>query len=435
VDEPEDPVTLTNGLRLVLIDRSEFESVALVAVVLAGSRCDPPKLPGLAHVTEHALLHPGKPDDPSSAVGALLARGAAINGSTDIWRAEFAIVAHHWDTEPAVDAMASILREPPSDLGRLAVERNLVAEELMLTGEGRGNTISNIMLRAMFVNPELQRGPQGTLRAVRRIGLEDVRAFHSKWYRAEGIVLCAAGRFDRNALLDVVAARFGDLPGGAPQPERVVPGGRTGRVVFAPPPGHEPVGALAWCFQVEDAPHPDQVYCRLLASAFCDESYSRVAKAIAWERGLAYFVDGGLYRAPGFTALTLSCVSRRRNLRPLVDRVVHEAARLAAEGMQEDEFVAVRERCAREALLVLDHPYPIAAWYSAQESLGESDRTTVRGFARRLRAADRHTLNELARRVLSPANCTVCVVDSAGLLARHRIRRVMRRHLRRARNA
>src|SRR3954468_17600860 len=94
-----------------------------------------------------------------------------------------------------------------------------------------------LMAQAFTVHP--YRWPTiGWIEDIRALALPDMRAFYRTWYAPNNATIVCVGDFDEAALLDLVAASYGQIPSAtlpsisrAPEPEQT-----RERVVRAPKP-------------------------------------------------------------------------------------------------------------------------------------------------------------------------------------------------------
>jgi len=430
--EPQ-TVTLPNGLRVILVERPEFETVAVMAVVGAGSRCDPPGYPGLAHLVEHSMFRARDKD--GGVLRALHEKGVEMNGWTGLSLTSYSIVGHHWDTDIALEGMAELVGYMHDNPEIIELEKSIVTHEMALSGESTKENVVNVGFRGLFTNPELQHTPIGTLKALRRIGLEDVEAFHRGWYCAGNIVVSIAGRFDREHVVARARALFGHVLAGHPAAPRVeAVGRRRRRICIAKPQSASGTAAVVCSFPIPKLSPQGQGTLSLLAGIYCQGAYSRLNRILREDTGWAYMVDSELLHSGDFGMLQSRCVTDNATARHVLRSILGEAERIAAEGVLEEEFDAARERAIRAALMGADYPATVAYWSAVHELLADAYAAmSPAEWVRVYRHTDQADLERLAKVVLAPNNAFVHIIANLSLWRKFWLRRTIAKQVKHTR--
>lgn len=195
----------------------------------------------------------------------------------------------------------------------------------------------------------------GTRDTVNALGTEELRALHTRAYHPGRVVVAAAGRVDHDVLVDALArAGWGDVqPGDASALERVAP------VVAPPSYRHVADKKLTQTHVVFGsatiAHHDTRRYPLALVSMLLGGGMSsRLFQRIREELGLAYsvhtfqsfHVDTGMHG--------VYFASAPETARKAADAVREELARLAAEGLPDDELAAGKRQLKGQITLSLE---------------------------------------------------------------------------------
>lgn len=212
-----------NGMTLIVAPTHKLPVVSVIAVIDAGTVCDPVGREGLAALTAQML-----PEGTASMDGETLALGferlgasVSVNADWDVATAGLTVLRQNLPT--ALELFADMLTAPsfPSrELERLKAER--MAELLQLRTEPRG--LADEMTSRFVYAPESRyaRPEGGTPSSVAAIEPRDVGELYSARYRAGGTTLVIAGDITVSDAAMLAKSAFGRWTGGAPAPVHVV---------------------------------------------------------------------------------------------------------------------------------------------------------------------------------------------------------------------
>lgn len=350
--------TLENGMRIVAHEDRGSPIVAVHLMYHAGSRHEVPGRTGLAHLLEH-LMFEGSEHAPKGAFDDLLERaGGSNNGSTWLDR------TNYYETVPtgAVelplwlerDRMAHFL--PVLDGEKLELQRGVVINERLQHYENRPYGLADERLsELLFPEGHPYRWPTiGYHPDLEAITLDDLRTFYRSYYTPSNSVLVFAGDVGAEEAFALAERYFGDLPPGPAVPPRPGPAPSAAahrrevmedRVSF-------PRAYRAWTTPGYGT--PDWVALDVLAYLLADGESSRLQRALVREGRLAQDVDSYLY--PTELEGVFGVVSTARSgvsAGALEEAVAREIARVAEEGVTEDEVRAAVRRVRRDQVAEL----------------------------------------------------------------------------------
>jgi zinc protease len=162
----------------------------------SGSALDPAAQGGLAAATGEMLLRGTSAHDRRSFEQALEQLGASVGVSVDGDGTTLvgSCLASTWPKFWSLVEQAIV--EPRFDEDELALLLRETADELAALGDDDGELASAALRRALYPGHPLANDARGTLASLRRITVDDVRAFHAENIRSNGLIIGAAGAFD-----------------------------------------------------------------------------------------------------------------------------------------------------------------------------------------------------------------------------------------------
>ncbi len=355
---------------LVREDRSPLLAVRLV--FLAGSAADPRGREGSAWLAGQMLAHGGTRRRPYKQIlDFLFPRGAAVQVSVDKEMTCFRMDCHADHAEEMTDLLAEMLADPgwrEEDFLRLR-EDAIHYLEADLRGENDEELAREALYGSLFEGHPYGHPCQGRVCALRRLTPDAVREFYTAEYsRASVILACGGAGAERAAVR--IREKLGGLPpqrrSGEEPPRPARPAAN--RMVFVEKPSQGV--AISAGFPI-DAVRGDADFPALLlaVSALGQHRMSsgRLFQSMRQHRGLNYgdYAYIEYFPAPMFLLEPEPNHARRRQIfelwiRPVareqahfaVRLALHELEKLAAHGLAQEEFDAVRSFLVRHAVLL-----------------------------------------------------------------------------------
>jgi predicted Zn-dependent peptidase len=266
-------------------------SVAAGVWVGVGSRDEPIELAGVSHFLEHLLF---KGTDRRSAQE--LSRGVdRLGGDFNAFTSrEFTsyycrLPARH--ATFGIDLLGEVLTRPALRDSDVHGERQVILEELAMDDDVPDEVAHRAFAARLFPDHGLGRDPAGDREHVEAITPDDVRTFFERHYRAEAMVLAAAGPLDHDAMLHDIELAFAAVEGGGERPVRVRPGdlGTSATMVDDTEQVHIVMGGRA-VPRLDDRREAIDVVNHVLGGGLS----SRLFEEIRERRGLAYSVYSGV---------------------------------------------------------------------------------------------------------------------------------------------
>jgi predicted Zn-dependent peptidase len=337
---------LANGLTVAVDPLAGAESVAVGLYASVGSRSEPERLSGLAHLVEH-MVFKGAGGRHTRALAEVI---EDVGGSLNAWTARDQTVFHGRslgrDLELLTELLADLVRNPHFDEEHLEREKQVILSELGECVDSPDDLVHDHLFEAAFDGQAMGRPVLGNEQAVRSAKRDDCFAWLQEQFVPGRLVLAASGKVDAGAVLKLAERLFGDMePCAAPDVERArfTGGVRNDRRSFE---------QAHWCLAFEGlaAAHASNPALALFVQALGGGTSSRLFQELREERGLAYsiyawnqsFTDTGL--------IGIGCAADRPQATESV-RLARETLAATAEGLSETELK--RSRAQAEAGLLM----------------------------------------------------------------------------------
>lgn len=296
---------LDNGLTVCLLANAQAPIVTSAIFYRAGTRDEPAGHGGVAHFLEHMMFKGSKRFGPGE-IDRLTQKLGGVNNaftSHDSTAYYFNFAADRWTEALAIEAdrMTGLTLDPE----QVASERQVILEEIAMYDSEPWDALE-MAVQGRLYGPHAYGHPVlGTKEELLATGVEELRAFHRRFYRPDHAILVVAGDIDDSALA-VIERTLGGIPAaGAPRrgfhPPAVLPTsaerlerrkGEVARLFLAMPAPH--------------ASHPDHPALRLAATVIAGGRTSRLQHALVEEEQVCVWVAADISEGLDASTLTIA---------------------------------------------------------------------------------------------------------------------------------
>jgi predicted Zn-dependent peptidase len=352
---------LPNGFKVASREMAGIETAAVGLYAEAGSRHEPARLNGIAHLFEHMVFKGAGGRSAREISEAIEDVGGDLNACTDRDGTSFmaSVLAEH--VPLGVELVSDLVLKPRLDAGDLEREKDVVLQELGEARDTPSDIIFDELWSAAFADQPLGRPVLGDEASIAAIGVGDLQAWRSGLCRGGGLLLAGAGKIEHRRLVELAQQHLGGLPAGTvdpPEPARFTGGTRVGRA--SADQAH-----LALAFPAPAQLDPDYFAARLFSDLVGGGMSSRLFQQVREDRGLAYsvysqlhpYADAGLFYIYAATARRESAAAAQ-----LIEDIVHQAA----ESATQREVDRVRTQSRAALLMSIESPWGQAHYLARQ---------------------------------------------------------------------
>jgi predicted Zn-dependent peptidase len=197
--------TLPNGLQLIGETSPSAKSAAVGFFVRTGARDETPEVCGVTHFLEH-MVFKGTPRRTAFDVNRDFDRiGANYNAFTSEENTVFYAAVLPEYLPQAVDILADILRPSLRD-DDFNMEKNVIIEEIGMYEDQPNWSAYDHAKKHYFVDHPLGNSILGTPASITALKRDQMVAYHARRYVAPNILAAAAGKFDWERFVELVAS-------------------------------------------------------------------------------------------------------------------------------------------------------------------------------------------------------------------------------------
>lgn len=205
---------LSNGMRLVTHRMPSVETVSLGIWVGVGTRHEQASVNGASHLLEHMAFKGTKRRSPQAIAEEIENVGGSLNAFTSREITAYHATVLKEDVALAVDIIGDILQNSVFDATELERERAVVLQEIGQSRDTPEDLVFDLFQEAAYPDQPIGRtvlGPPEIVGAMPRDTLIDYMDEH---YRAQRMVLAAAGNLSHRQLLELAQEHFSGLSAG-----------------------------------------------------------------------------------------------------------------------------------------------------------------------------------------------------------------------------
>ena len=353
--------TLANGLRVASRPISGVETIAVGLYAATGSRNEPARLNGIAHLFEH-MVFKGAGGRSAREISELVEDvGGDLNASTDRELTVFYLSLLAPDLELGVKLLADLTQRPHFEPAHLELEKKVVLQELAEAQDTASDIVFDLLQEAAFDDQPLGRSVLGDEDTIRGISPDDLHHWLESQYAPGSLVLVGAGKLEHQRLVDLAEAAFGTMrPRPAPvQPSATFTGGRRfGRRKSAQ-------AHIAIAMAAPEWDSPDAYASQMFADVAGAGSSSRLFQQLREEQGLAYSVASGAQNYAG-AGLFWSYVASDRADAGLVYREMERVLAEAAAGLEQRDLERARALAKAGMMMSLESCWGQASYLATR---------------------------------------------------------------------
>lgn len=335
--------TLSNGLRVILLENHAAPVVSMNLWANVGSVHETDSEAGICHLIEH-MIFKGTGRRPVGQIAKEVeAAGGEMNAYTSFDETVFYINMSSKRLEVGLDILADAAADPTFDEGELAREKEVVVEEISRAEDNPGQMVSQDLFSKTFLIHPYRRPIAGSRETVRGISRQYLLDFYKRWYVGSNLILIAVGDFEKEKALSTIESLFSRIPAGSP-PAKEIPGEPEQREPRLVTRSMEVEGRyLDLAVPVPNLTHPDVPTLDLLSHILGGGESSRLEQAVKEKKRLVGSISSYPYtpKYPGL--LIVGAVLKEKELGKTLQSIWEESEKLKTEPPSPVEFARARE--------------------------------------------------------------------------------------------
>jgi predicted Zn-dependent peptidase len=412
---------LPNGLRIRTVEAPHLHWATVALYVRAGSRYETRTTNGLSHFVEHMLFRGSARFPDSYALNRSIEElGGTLYAETGRDYSLYQISLHPTRVGGALDILGDLFSSP--SFRDIDLERSIILEEILEDFDERGRkvNIDDLSREAAWPEHPLGYSIVGPAANVRRFGVPDVRRHFKRLYGGRNMVLCVAGRVNRDEILAAGRRSFQGVPPGkraVPRAPKVVLDGPRFRSVWSDS-AQTQLQLLFYALPEWDPGYPALV---ALMRVLDDGMSTRLHYRVCDQKGLAYNVNAALEPLFDTALLEMDAACAHAKLPELVAEVLKILSEFRDQLVTPAELEKAKNRYLCDLEAGFDDIDGLCGWFGGTELFFRPYSHEER--VRRMERVTAEEVRKVAQRVLRKDRITAVAV---GALERPTARKVQR---------
>jgi zinc protease len=404
-------IVLDNGMVVLLMEDHELPLVGVSAYIRTGSRLEPQEKIGLASLTGTVLRTGGTKSRSGDELDEYLeGKAAGIETAIGDTSGTASMSCLTEDFPDVLKVYGEVLRFPVFDPEKLKIAKNQVMAGISRQNDDPDGILSREFKKLIY-GKESPYTWDPTYASVGSITREDVIRWHATYFHPNRMILGVSGDFQKEKVLDLIMAVFGDWPKGpevsdAPafiQP--VVPAG-----VFYVEKNDMTQAKIAMGHLGIRRDDPDY-YSLVIVNQILSGSFgARLFSNIRSKQGLAYDVHGGVglqWDYPGMAILSMS--TKTETTGKGIDALIAEARNMVADPPTSEEVAKAKASILNSFVFSVDSPAKVLGKYLTYEYYGYPS-TWLREFRQGIEKVNTAEVRTAAQKHLRPNEFAILVV-------------------------
>jgi predicted Zn-dependent peptidase len=356
LDQGLHQTVLPNGLTILTELLPGVRSVAAGVWVRAASAHEPRGKMGVSHLLEHMVFKGTERRTARQLALELETRGGTLDAYTSRDHTNYQAHVLDEDLPRALDVLTDLVRRPLLREEDLALERNVVLEEIATVEDTPDDLVHELFHDRLWPDHPYGYSILGTRESVGRLSAADLQAVHGGGYYPANCLIAVAGRVDHEQVLSL-AEREGWFAGACTvQPRPPVearPARRGGEHRVA-----RDTAQVHLVFGSDTFPYRDsrRFALSIITNVFGGGMSSRLFQRVREELGLAYAVYAyqQFLQSSGVAGVYVG--TQPATADQAEDTIRAEYARLAREGLSEEDLISGRQQLRGQVMLSLESP-------------------------------------------------------------------------------
>lgn len=204
--------TLTNGLRVIVIQRTQMPLVTAQVLIKSGGEVDPPELSGAADMTAALLTRGTTTRSATQIAEAIEALGGSLNSGGGWDSSSITTNVMSSRIGPALEILADVLRNPSFKDEEIERLRRQSLNNLRVALGTPGSIARFVAARVVYRDAPYGHPLSGTPESLPRIKRDDIAKIHGTFYRPDNAILIIGGDITPENGFALAQKYLGDWP-------------------------------------------------------------------------------------------------------------------------------------------------------------------------------------------------------------------------------
>lgn len=367
--KPPKKITLSNGLRILLVPQASTLAASVLILVRAGSEYETKKVNGVSHFLEH-MTFKGTTNRPRAGMIAeeLAALGAQSNAFTGQEYTGYWAKAEARKLPKILEIVSDLYLHPVFEPEEIEKERGVIIEEINMYEDTPARRVHEIFSRLLYGDQPAGWDISGEKEIIHALTKDDFVKYRDARYVASGTLVVVAGKFDERGVVRQIKNMFGELPRrrASAKPKTRERQARPQLTIKFKESGQS---HLVLGFRAFDLFDRRRYAIEVLADVLGGGMSSRLFKRVREELGAAYYISADADLSLDHGVFAVSAGVDHGKIDTVIEAILFECRRLANELVPAAELQRTKDHMTGGMILGLETSDSLASWYGGQEIL------------------------------------------------------------------
>lgn len=411
-------ITLSNGVRLLLVPVPGVNSIASAVMVGVGSRYETPAVSGISHFLEHMVFKGTQKYPTTDDVNEIERIGGLQNAYTDIDITNYhnKVLASDWELGLEINKELAI--HPLLEQKHVDMERSVILEEMKRYEDEPAAKVEEVFHTLMYPGTHLGMRTIGEVESLKATDATTLRKYHNTWYRPDRIVVVLAGKMEStnkqinkstNKIKEKVEEWFGELKDKSTgDMEKVIDHQEKPNVAVTTKPDAQ---QAHWVMGVRTFPRDSEdkyawnVFNLLMGVSFT----SRLFREIREKRGLCYHIrsSSSNWAEVGYWSIYAGVATDK--VEEAIKETLNQLSMVVNDGVTSDEVEIAKKRLLTLLAFKSEDPEFFTEFYGRQELFGEP-MTTLGEYMDKIKAVTKEDINTQIKKYITTKTLNLSLV-------------------------
>lgn len=404
-------ITISNGIKVIHIERHELPIVAINLLIRAGSKHEPPEKAGLASFTGKMLLEGTKTMDASQISETIEHAGASLHVETDYDYTIISLYVLKKNLFETFKVFRDIVLNPVFPKKEFIKQKAIYLRSLQKNEEEPSYIAMKVLRKGLFKDAPYSRPVNGITETVENISRKDLVDFYTRTYSPQGAILVIAGDVTEEEL-NLLLMNFKDW-----EKDSVHSDLKSEASLNSPETTQKTViidrdltqANILYGFPGISRKDPDYYTASVLNYILGGGGFgSRLMKKIREEMGLAYDVSSSftINEEPGLFVISLQ--TRNDQAYQAIEIIKQEIQRLTREPVSDEELQEAKAYLTGSLVRRLDTTQKLADFFTLVEFYGLGE-DYIQKYPEYINRVTKDDIIRFAKRLLSQEGIIVIV--------------------------
>ncbi|MCD4653795.1 insulinase family protein [bacterium] len=407
---------LSNGLKVVVVEKHDIPMIYARAQIRGGSIYDPTDLSGLAYLTGWVLTE-GTQSYPDEVIdSAMDSHGAVVTSVAYNESCISTLTCLSKDTSTLFPYFAEIISRPAFDPRVIEESRQYLIGDLMRKMDDPGEVCRRVFRNEVFHGHPYQKQQTGTVEGFQNISRQDVLDFFDTYYRPDRAALVIVGDITAMEVRKLCETHLMSWePSGKPLPIVVSPRPVEGmRITLIDMPTAQ--AQITMGHVGINRTNPDRFKLYVLNKILGGGGlYTRLAEEVRVKRGLTYGIYCYFARREYTGEFMLNTFTKAESTDEVIDVCLHELQCIRQEQVSDQELADAKMS------LIGGHPLQYEQYEDIAQTLVHMNfyglpMSDVTNYAQNISRVTAEDVRQAARKYLHPDDMIITVVGPADII-------------------